>query len=58
VLDENGAEQLLGRGHLVAKLGDERPSNQSSLICAPAAFLDDDDAFDLARSIAGHWSGR
>jgi S-DNA-T family DNA segregation ATPase FtsK/SpoIIIE len=58
VLDENGAEWLLGRGRQVAKLAEERPSNQSSLIYAQAAFLDDDDAFDLARSIAGHWSGR
>jgi S-DNA-T family DNA segregation ATPase FtsK/SpoIIIE len=57
-LDENGAERLPGRGHLVAKLADERPSRQSSLIYAQAPFLDDDDAFDLARAIADHWSER
>jgi DNA segregation ATPase FtsK/SpoIIIE, S-DNA-T family len=58
VLDENGAERLLGSGHLVAKLANERPSNQSSLIYAQAPFLDDDDAFDLAGAIAEHWNGR
>src|ERR1700738_563832 len=52
VLDENGAERLLGRGHLVAKLADERPSSQSSLIYGQAPFLDDGDAFVLARAIA------
>jgi S-DNA-T family DNA segregation ATPase FtsK/SpoIIIE len=58
VLDENGAERLLGSGHLVAKLANERPSNQSSLIYAQAPFLDDDDAFDLAGAIVEHWKGR
>jgi S-DNA-T family DNA segregation ATPase FtsK/SpoIIIE len=57
VLDENGAERLLGNGHLVAKLANERPSNQSSLIYAQAPFLDDDSAFDLAAAIVRHWNG-
>jgi S-DNA-T family DNA segregation ATPase FtsK/SpoIIIE len=42
VLDENGAETLLGNGHLATKLANERPSNQTSLIYAQSPFLDDD----------------
>jgi DNA segregation ATPase FtsK/SpoIIIE, S-DNA-T family len=55
VLDENGAETLLGNGHFAAKLANERPSNQTSLIFAQAPFLEDDAAFDLAASIRQHW---
>jgi len=56
VLDENGAETLLGNGHFAAKLANERPSNQTSLILAQAPFLDDDAAFDLADAIRDHWT--
>jgi S-DNA-T family DNA segregation ATPase FtsK/SpoIIIE len=55
VLDEVGAENLLGHGHFAAKLANERPSNQTSLIFAQSPFLDDDLAFELAAAIAGHW---
>jgi len=55
VLDENGAEQLLGRGHFVAKLANEVPMGQSSLISGQAPFLDADDASDLAEAIMRHW---
>jgi DNA segregation ATPase FtsK/SpoIIIE, S-DNA-T family len=58
VLDENGAETLLGSGHLAAKLANERPSNQTSLIYAQAPFLDDDAAFDLAAAIRDYWAKR
>jgi S-DNA-T family DNA segregation ATPase FtsK/SpoIIIE len=58
VLDENGAETLLGNGHFAAKLANERPSNQTSLILAQAPFLDDDAAFDLADAIRDHWIPR
>lgn len=55
VLDEGGAEGLLGHGHFAAKLANERPSNQTSLTFAQSPFLDDDLAFDLAGAIAAHW---
>ena len=58
VLDENGAERLLGMGHFAAKLANERPSNQSSLIYAQAPFLEDDLGFDLAVAISEYWKGR
>jgi hypothetical protein len=58
VLDENGAEKLLGNGHFAAKLANERPSNQTSLIFAQVPFLDDDAAFDLAAATVSSWKDR
>ena len=55
VLDEAGAETLLGHGHFAAKLANERPSSQSSLIFGQAPFMDDDEAHELAHAIASHW---
>jgi len=55
VLDEGGAETLLGHGHFAAKLANERPSNQSSLIFGQVPFMDEDDARELAHVIAAHW---
>ncbi len=57
VLDEGGAENLLGHGHFAAKLANERPSNQTNLIFAQSPFLDDDLAFELSAAIAAHWRG-
>lgn len=57
VLDEGGAENLLGHGHFAARLANERSSNQSSLTFAQSPFLDDDLAYDLAAAIAAHWRG-
>jgi S-DNA-T family DNA segregation ATPase FtsK/SpoIIIE len=57
VLDENGAEALLGNGHFAAKLANEKPSNQSSLIFGQSPFMDDDDAHEIAQIIAAHWAG-
>lgn len=57
VLDEGGAENLLGHGHFAAKLANERPSNQTSLIFAQSPFMDDDLAFELSAAIAAHWRG-
>jgi S-DNA-T family DNA segregation ATPase FtsK/SpoIIIE len=55
VLDESGAENLLGHGHFAAKLANERPSNQTSLIFGQNPYLDDDLAYDLAAAIRAHW---
>lgn len=55
VLDEGGAEQLLGRGHFAAKLANEVPMAQSSLIIGQSPFIDDDDAWELASAITAHW---
>lgn len=57
VLDENGGEILLGAGHFAAKLANERPSSQSSLIFGQAPFIEDDAAQDLADAIRTHWGG-
>lgn len=57
VLDEGGAENLLGHGHFAAKLANERPSNQTSLTFAQSPYLDDDDADELARAIRQQWRG-
>lgn len=57
VLDEGGAEALLGNGHFAAKLANEKPSNQSSLVFGQAPFMDDDEAHELAQVIAAHWKG-
>lgn len=57
VLDEGGAEALLGNGHFAAKLANEKPSNQSSLVFGQAPFMDDDEARGLAHAIAAHWRG-
>jgi S-DNA-T family DNA segregation ATPase FtsK/SpoIIIE len=58
VLDEGGAEMLLGKGHFAAKLANEQPANQQTLIYGQAPFLDDDLAFDLALAIGNYWRGR
>lgn len=55
VLDEGGAERLLGSGHFAAKLANEVPSGQSSLIFGQAPFLDEDEAEEMADAIIGHW---
>lgn len=55
VLDEGGAEQLLGMGHFAAKLANEVPMGQSTLIIGQSPFIDDDDAWDLAAAITDHW---
>ena len=57
MLDEGGAEALLGNGHFAAKLANEKPSNQSSLVFGQAPFMDDDEAHELAHVIAAHWKG-
>jgi S-DNA-T family DNA segregation ATPase FtsK/SpoIIIE len=49
---------LLGKGHFAAKLANEQPANQQSLIYGQAPFLDDDLAFDLAVAIGNYWKGR
>ncbi|ACL55666.1 FtsK/SpoIIIE domain-containing protein [Methylobacterium nodulans] len=58
ILEEGGAEMLLGKGHFAAKLANEQPANQKSLIYGQAPFLDDDLAFDLALAIGNYWKGR
>ncbi|WP_157934762.1 FtsK/SpoIIIE domain-containing protein [Microvirga ossetica] len=55
VLDENGAENLLGQGHFAAKLANERVSSQTSLVFGQAPFMDDDEAWELAAAIKAHW---
>lgn len=50
VLDEPGAEHLLGRGHLAAKL-----SGEGKVILAQVPFIHEDEIFDLADKIRLAW---
>ena len=51
VLDEAGAEKLLGRGHLAAKLSGEG----GKVILAQVPFANNDEISDLANIIADSW---
>lgn len=50
VLDEPGAERLLGRGHLAAKL-----SGEGKIILAQVPFIHEDEIFELADLIRLAW---
>lgn len=50
VLDEAGAERLLGRGHLAAKL-----SGEGKIILAQVPFVDENEIVELAELIARAW---
>ena len=50
VLDEAGAERLLGRGHLAAKL-----SGEGKIILAQVPFIDEDEIVEVAGLIARAW---
>jgi S-DNA-T family DNA segregation ATPase FtsK/SpoIIIE len=51
VLDEPGAERLLGRGHLAAKL-----SGEGKIILAQVPFASDEEIFELAQLISDSYS--
>jgi len=51
VLDEAGAERLLGKGHLAAKL-----TGEGGVILAQVPFVDEDETLDIAEMIALAWS--
>lgn len=50
VLDEGGAERLLGRGHLAAKL-----SGEGKIILAQVPFIDEDEIVEVAGLIERAW---
>ncbi len=50
VLDEAGAERLLGRGHLAAKL-----SGEGKIILAQVPFIDEDEIVEVAGLVARAW---
>jgi len=50
VLDESGAERLLGQGHLAAKL-----SGEGKIILAQVPFIGEDEIVELAERIARGW---
>ena len=52
VLGESGAEHLLGRGHLAAKL-----SGESKIMYAQVPFADEDEINELAKLIVDVWRG-
>ena len=52
VLDEPGAERLLGRGHLAAKL-----SGEGKIIFAQVPFATEEEILELAKIIERAWSG-
>lgn len=51
VLDESGAERLLGRGHLAAKL-----SGEGKIILAQVPFIDEDGIVEVAGLITRAWA--
>ena len=53
VLDEAGAERLLGRGHLAAKL-----SGEGNIQLAQVPYIDEDEIIEVAELIAGAWRVR
>lgn len=53
VLDEAGAETLLGRGHLAAKL-----SGEGGIIYAQVPFADEDEMAEAAKLIAAAWKNK
>ena len=53
VLDEAGAERLLGRGHLAAKL-----SGEGNVQLAQVPYIDEDEIIEVAELIAGAWRVR
>lgn len=53
VLDEGGAERLLGRGHLAAKL-----SGEGKVMLAQVPFADEDTIAEVAGLITKAWRGR
>ncbi|TVM12803.1 hypothetical protein DPQ33_18470, partial [Oceanidesulfovibrio indonesiensis] len=50
VLDESGAERLLGRGHLAAKL-----SGEGKIILAQVPFIDEGEIIEVAGVIGRAW---
>lgn len=58
VLDEVGAELLLGQGHLAAKLANERPSMQSGYVLAQVPFATEEELDRMADLVADYWRGR
>lgn len=50
-LGEKGADKLLGKGHLIAKLDNDEK------IYAQVPFIDEDEVEELADAIAASWSG-
>jgi S-DNA-T family DNA segregation ATPase FtsK/SpoIIIE len=55
VLDESGAETLLGQGHFAAKLANEPITSAGSIIFGQAPVLPDEKAWELAEAIRTHW---
>ena len=53
VLDEPGAERLLGRGHLAAKL-----SGEGKVILAQVPFANEEEIMELAKLIEKAWTGQ
>jgi DNA segregation ATPase FtsK/SpoIIIE, S-DNA-T family len=49
-LGDKGAERLLGKGHIIAKLG-----NSDEKIFAQVPFINEDDVMDLAVAIREAW---
>lgn len=53
VLDEAGAERLLGRGHLAAKL-----SGEGKIVLAQVPFIDEEEIVQVAGLIEGAWHSK
>ena len=58
VLDEPGAELLLGKGHLAAKLGNDRPSSACSYFLAQVPFAPNAEIKEMAERLIAFWQAR
>ena len=58
ILDQAGGEDLLGRGHMAAKLAGDPTLHTGGLVYAQTPFADIDHLRDLAIAVREHWASR
>lgn len=58
ILDQGGGEDLLGRGHMAAKLPGDPTMHTGGLVYAQSPFADIDHLRELATAVREHWASR
>lgn len=58
ILDQGGGEELLGRGHMAAKLPGDPTMHTGGLVYAQSPFADIDHLRELATAVGEHWASR
>ena len=56
VIDQTGAEKLLGRGHLAAILDNERPGPEHSYMLAQVPYAATETLQQMARLVIDFWN--